>query len=42
MPGVIEVANELPTGQAIDELIVIIGIGQPADFDNQVNYVPMR
>lgn len=42
MPGVIEVANDLPVGQAIDELIVIIGIGQPADFDNQVNYVPMR
>lgn len=42
MPGVIEVANALPVGQAIDELIVVIGIGQPADFENQVNYVPMR
>ena len=42
MPGVIEVDNELPVGQAIDERIVIIGIGQPEDFDNQVHYVPMR
>jgi hypothetical protein len=42
MPGVIEVAEDTPIGQAIDDLKLMIGAGTPADFENQVKYVPMR
>ena len=42
MPGVIEGAGKMPIGQAIDELLVMIGAGSPADFENQVRYVPLR
>jgi hypothetical protein len=42
MPGLIEVPDNLPIGQAIDELAVIIGAGKPGDFDQQVKYIPLR
>lgn len=42
MPGVIEVHRDTPIGQAIDELEILIGVGLPDDFENQVRYVPIR
>ena len=42
MPGLVEVAEDLSIGQAIDELSVLIGAGNPADFENLVWYVPLR
>jgi hypothetical protein len=42
MPGVIEVRRDIPFGQAIDELLIILGAGVPSDFENQVRYVPLR
>jgi Domain of unknown function (DUF5615) len=42
MPGVIEVQQTTSIRQAIDELEVLIGAGQPEDFENQVKYIPMR
>lgn len=42
VPGVIEVHRSTPIGQAIDELEIMIGAGQPADFENQVSYIPLR
>jgi hypothetical protein len=43
MPGVIEVRKRgTPIGQAIDEWSVMIGAGEPEDFENLVRFVPMR
>lgn len=42
MPGIIEVAEDLSIGKAIDELLIVIGAGNPADFENLVTYIPMR
>lgn len=42
MPGIIEVAEDAPLGQAIDELSVMIGASTPAEFENQVKYIPIR
>lgn len=42
MSGVIEVASDTTIGQAIAELSVMIGAGNPEDFENQVLYVPMQ
>ena len=39
MPGVLEVNDNLPVGIAIDELEVLIGAGNPEDFENRVYYV---
>ena len=41
MPGLIEVSDDVPIGKAIDELSIIIGAGIPADFDQQVKYIPL-
>jgi hypothetical protein len=42
VPGVIEVAQGISAGQAIEELAVMLLAGNPADFENLVRYVPMR
>lgn len=42
MPGVIEVANDLPIGSAIDELEYVISVGRPEDFADLVTYIPLR
>ncbi len=42
MPGVIEVFDNVPNSEVINDLEVIIGAGQPEDFENIVTYVPLR
>ncbi len=42
MPGITEVSDKLPIGKAIDELMLMIGAGIPADFDQQVRFIPLR
>lgn len=42
MPGVIEVKRNIPFSQIIDDLLVMMEAGTPADFENRVWYVPMR
>jgi Domain of unknown function (DUF5615) len=42
VPRVIEVHYDTPIGQAIDDLEILIGAGNPEDFENQVKYIPMR
>ncbi len=42
MPGVIEVAHDISIGEAIADLVILIGAGEPADFENQVTYVPLH
>jgi Domain of unknown function (DUF5615) len=41
MPGVIEVPFQMPIGEAIEELLLIVDEGQPADLENQVLYLPL-
>ncbi len=40
-PGVIAVRRNTPLGQAISELELVISIGEPEDFENQVRYIPL-
>lgn len=42
MSGVIEVAEDTPIGQAVADLAVLIGAGNPADFENLIWYVPLH
>jgi predicted nuclease of predicted toxin-antitoxin system len=42
MPGIIEVKRDVTTAEIINDVLLMIGAGEPADFENQVRYVPMR
>jgi len=42
MPGVIEVDDDLPTGRAIDELLLIVEYSEPGEWEGQVLYVPLE
>ena len=39
MPGVIEIPQDAPIGEAIAELVIYLGAGIPDDFVNQVKYL---
>lgn len=41
MPGVIIVDDQLAIGQAIEEIIILVGSSFEDEFENQVRYVPM-
>jgi hypothetical protein len=40
-PGVCVVRQSTPIGQAIEELLVVLGCSFPEDWENQVRYVPL-
>jgi len=42
MPGVIEVHRDTPLGLAIDELEIMLGASTPADFADQVRFIPLQ
>ena len=42
MPGVIEVSDNIPIGQAIEELLVVLGASDPSELENRVIFVPLR
>jgi predicted nuclease of predicted toxin-antitoxin system len=42
MPGVIRVSDTAAISLVLDDLEVLLGAGQPEDFENQVKYVPVR
>lgn len=42
MPGVIEIPRHVPIGQAISELLTLIGASDAADWENQVTYLPLH
>jgi hypothetical protein len=42
MPGIIEVNEDLPIGQTIEDLLIIIGSSEPEEWDGQVRYLPLR
>lgn len=41
MPGVIELPLQMPIGQAIEEILLVIEAGRPEDWDKQVIYLPL-
>jgi hypothetical protein len=41
MPGVIAIPKELPIGQAIEEMVIVIQCCAAAEFENEVFYLPM-
>lgn len=41
VPGVFEVKRDMPIGQAIDELLTIIGASEQSEWENQVVYLPL-
>lgn len=42
MPGVILIPDTLSIGKAIEDLELIIGAGDPSDFEDQVTYIPLH
>ncbi len=42
MPGVIEIPESVPRSVIIDELILIAGASESADWQNRVVYLPLR
>jgi|SRR5882672_781175 len=41
MPGVIAVDDDLPIGQVIEELLIIVACSETIDWENQVVYLPL-
>jgi hypothetical protein len=41
MPGVIEVRDDLPTGQAIEEILIVLSASQPGELANRITYIPL-
>lgn len=42
MPGVIEIPETVPMGMIIDDLILISGASEPAEWADKVRYLPLR
>lgn len=42
MPGVFEVSQRLPVGQAIEEILLIASCSQPGEWEGQVRYLPLK
>ncbi len=42
MPGVFEIRQQVPLAQAINELLIIDGASNAAEWENQVTYLPLR
>ncbi len=41
MPGVIEVRDDLPTGQAIEEILIVLSVSQPGELASRITYIPL-
>ena len=41
MPGVLEVPFDMPIGQAIEELLLVMEASRPEDWSNRVIYLPL-
>lgn len=42
MPGVIEVRDDVPTGQAIEEILLVLSVSLPDELANRITYIPLR
>jgi hypothetical protein len=41
MPGVLEISDQMPIGQAIEEILLIIEASFEGEWENQVRYIPL-
>ena len=41
MPGVIEVRDDLPIGQAIEEILTALLATEPGELANRITYIPL-
>lgn len=41
MPGVIEVRDDLPIGQAIEEILIVLLASKPEELANRITYIPL-
>ncbi len=41
MPGVIEVREDLPMGQAIEEILIALLASRPHELANRITYIPL-
>jgi hypothetical protein len=41
MPGVIEVRDDLPIGQAIEEILIVLSASSPEELVNRIMYIPL-
>lgn len=41
MPGILALASDLPIGQAIKELVLVIECSEQDEFDNRVTHLPL-
>ena len=42
MPGIFEVAQELPIGTAIEEVLLLVERSLEGEWEGQVRYLPLR
>jgi hypothetical protein len=42
MPGVIEVRDDMPLGQVIDEILTTLFASKPGELENTVTYIPLK
>ena len=42
MPGIFEISQDMPIGQAIDEIVMIAMASLEAEYEGQVRHLPLR
>lgn len=42
MPGVIEVDDDLPIGQAINEILLVVESSERGEWEGQIVYIPLQ
>ena len=41
MPGVIEVRDDVPVGQAIEEILIVLLASEPGELANRITFIPL-
>jgi hypothetical protein len=42
MPGVIEVDDDLPIGQAINDILLVVEASEQGEWEGQIIYIPLK
>lgn len=42
MPGVFQFDPQMPVGQAIEDLLLVIGASEASEWDMQIKHIPLR
>ncbi|MBL8089994.1 MAG: DUF5615 family PIN-like protein [Anaerolineales bacterium] len=42
MPGVIEVDDDLPIGQAINDILIVVEASEQGEWEGQIIYIPLK